>query len=543
MGTFGNTFGNALGTSRTNGGAAIQIKTFGLVVEGHSFLQTTILGGEICKVVNPSSYYNSAVSGSLVSGCVTRAAVVDSKLNATYDKNIIALYIGVNDISTAGTGTSTYNAMKAYVQVRLTAGWEVFAWTCTPSTASGRGATFEAERVIFNNLMRNDLALLDGVYIVDTDAITEIADSTNTTYYADALHLTDLGYYYLGAAWSARVNNIYSTFDKTADLTTFLVTTTLTSTGTGVGISTLKMTSSENVVLKLSGTAKFYANATCTTGESSIKVVNAGSERTIYLKCPSGVSDFYIQKNKITSVGVWTSLTNAASWGGDITALSVLATLTCSGNNALTANLTDMNILSLDIAGSNTVYGDITTKTSMTKFSASGYANITGDITNHTSLTYLSMGGYNTNSLYGDIGVNNMVNGIVGNLVLSPCHMDTYTAGAVWSNTNVTIAPSIGYGYSQAEIISILTDIYNSVSGPSSKAINFSGANASMADTTQGGIWGDFDGETTPSAFAVIYKALIKTKLDTVTLIGITVPGVSGDGTGFPTGFGDWYRS
>ena len=63
-----------------------------------------------------------------------------------------------------------------------------------------------------------------------------------------------------------------------------------------------------------------------------------------------------------------------------------------------------------------------------------------------------------------------------------------------------------------------------------------------MADTTQGGIWGDFDGETSPSALAIAYKTLKVTLTVSVTLNGIATPGVTGDGTGFPAGFGDWYR-
>ena len=77
----------------------------------------------------------------------------------------------------------------------------------------------------------------------------------------------------------------------------------------------------------------------------------------------------------------------------------------------------------------------------------------------------------------------------------------------------------------------------------SGKLISLASDQTSMADTNQGGIWGDFDGETSPSALATAYKTLIRTRGVTVTLRGITVPGVSGDGTGFPAGFGDWYRS
>ena len=112
-----------------------------------------------------------------------------------------------------------------------------------------------------------------------------------------------------------------------------------------------------------------------------------------------------------------------------------------------------------------------------------------------------------------------------------------------WANGHIIIRPTTGYGYDQTEISNILIDCNNSVGGPASKLITLTDGNSSMADTNQGGIWGDFDGETTPSALATAYKNLIRVKGNTVTLNGITVPGVSGDGAGFPAGFGNWYRS
>jgi hypothetical protein len=63
-----------------------------------------------------------------------------------------------------------------------------------------------------------------------------------------------------------------------------------------------------------------------------------------------------------------------------------------------------------------------------------------------------------------------------------------------------------------------------------------------MANTTQGGLWGDFSGGDSPSATATALKTLVKTLSVTVSLNGVTQPGASGDGTGFPAGFGDWWR-
>ena len=97
----------------------------------------------------------------------------------------------------------------------------------------------------------------------------------------------------------------------------------------------------------------------------------------------------------------------------------------------------------------------------------------------------------------------------------------------------------------QSHIIDIIEDCSAMVTA-TSKALTLNvsgGTNASMADTNQGGIWGDFSGVAAPSDLAVALKNIDITKAGTVTLTDITAPGVSGDGTGFPAGFGNWWRA
>ena len=62
----------------------------------------------------------------------------------------------------------------------------------------------------------------------------------------------------------------------------------------------------------------------------------------------------------------------------------------------------------------------------------------------------------------------------------------------------------------------------------------------SMADTNIPGRWFDENGD--PTEVAVALKSLVKEKSVVVSLKGLTMPGESGDGDGFPTGFGDWWR-
>ena len=183
--------------------------------------------------------------------------------------------------------------------------------------------------------------------------------------------------------------------------------------------------------------------------------------------------------------------------------------------------------------------GSLTNMPNIAYVKVVGTSSLSGSLENKTALTYVWITG--TNTVNGDIGVNNVVTGITV-LIMNPCRF-TYTAGATWSNATITLVNAAGAGFSQATQTSILIDINNSAGGSAGKGITLGGQNVSMADTTQGGIWGDFDGETSPSALATAYKNLIRVKGNTISLVGIAVPGGSGDGTGFPAGFGDWYRS
>ena len=77
------------------------------------------------------------------------------------------------------------------------------------------------------------------------------------------------------------------------------------------------------------------------------------------------------------------------------------------------------------------------------------------------------------------------------------------------------------------------------------KSIDICDNNASMADTTQGGIWGNFSDISNfqPNQVAIDLKTLVKIKDVSVYLTGVSMPGVTDDGVGFPQNFGIWWRS
>ena len=182
---------------------------FNLVTEGHSFMARGYW--DLRVNTNVAAFYNSSASGATISTIEGKAATVDSKLVAETDslKNILALWIGVNDVpNTAGAAATCYTALKSYVQARVTAGWKVFVYTMTPSTYL-RYSVFEAERVIFNGLLRSDLKNIAGVYIVDTDTDSRFNDTTDKAYYEDTLHPTGTGLIIANQLFDTKLRSVY----------------------------------------------------------------------------------------------------------------------------------------------------------------------------------------------------------------------------------------------------------------------------------------------------------------------------------------------
>lgn len=579
---------------------------FNLVLEGHSFASTGVMGSELIRTIYPEYYHNFAAGASHVTDIEARSAMVDAEYITNCTKNILVIWIGVNDVDNIeGTGASTYADLKSYIKDRIAVGWKPYVYTMTPTNSEGRNEAFETERSVFNNLLKTDLVLLDGVQIMDTDTVTQLSDYTDTDYYLDGIHPSASGHFYAAQLFTNKMLDLYPSMRTTSIGDTPEIAFTLTATGTGDGIATLKLRASEVVVLSVDENAKIYTNATATIGEDNTIAIVPGYDAIIYIKCTSGISNLRIDKNKITKIVDWVSSTNAPSLGGSITTLISLTYLRLVGNNTISGSIEGMTSLAyLVVSGSNTISGDITylldltyiniegsntlsgsiTGKELTTLVCTGSNTISGELTLMTGLTYLKVQGSNT--LSGDItaligltycviaGANtvtgsidalvkltflqilgsNTVSGDVKNISdglercwINPGRMDSYTTGGNWGSIVASgwiyLTPSTGYGLSISELTLLISDVSSTKVVGRAISIILTGSNALMADTTQGGIWGDFDGETSPSDLAIAYKNLVKTDLCTVALKGIAAPGVSGDGTGFPAGFGDWYRS
>ena len=67
----------------------------------------------------------------------------------------------------------------------------------------------------------------------------------------------------------------------------------------------------------------------------------------------------------------------------------------------------------------------------------------------------------------------------------------------------------------------------------------------SQVDTVQGGRWGDFSSTPQPSQLALDLKTIVKTNGIALVIYRweCKIPGQTGNGIGFPAGFGNWWRS
>lgn len=124
----------------------------------------------------------------------------------------------------------------------------------------------------------------------------------------------------------------------------------LNSTGTGTGVSTLVMEVTEDAVLTLDGTARFYSDAAATLDESTTWNILAGALRTIYIRCPSGTANMVLSDaSKLKGIGGpgtsgygWISQTNAANITFTPAGLIALENLgTIIGNMTISGALPD----------------------------------------------------------------------------------------------------------------------------------------------------------------------------------------------------------
>jgi len=328
-------------------------------------------------------------------------------------------------------------------------------------------------------------------------------------------------------------NNLYVNDLPIIPITTF----TFTSTGTGAEAGTLSLfypASEDGKVVQATGNVKLGAG-----GDQTSQVIVGNATNTFTVFCTTGTGTLvlpntYTRFSSNTSdtdpTNGWNASTNAPSLAFDIATIPAgLITFRCTGSNTISGDLpNDWKEMTYFLCtASNTISGDLPNDwKEMTYFYCTASNTISGDLPNDwKEMTYFLCAGYNEIGGIREGAYEGSVTDAMRYLLLqstsSLCGLSADEqealligkAGRTWTGT-----------------------VFNlSISVPGT-------AMASMADTAIPGRW--FSDAATPTDVAIALKTLVKTKNVNVTLNGLTMPGdVSGDGSGFPVGFGDWWRS
>ena len=104
------------------------------------------------------------------------------------------VWAGTNDMAGVQDGTQTFTELKGLVQaLKQNRFGVVGVVTCMVGNPTDRGASFEARRTVYNNLIKNDTSG-DFSFVVDLDTNPNLTDYTDTTYFnADGVHLNPTG--------------------------------------------------------------------------------------------------------------------------------------------------------------------------------------------------------------------------------------------------------------------------------------------------------------------------------------------------------------
>lgn len=173
-----------------------------LICDGDSLTsgQGSTLGQTYPAVLSKSAAGQAHVNFGVASQTVVdmsadAATQIDAGVFPGYTTKIVLLWAGTNDLYFGATAATVYANLKTYWAARRAAGFKVIAFTITPRSAGAPPPTFEASRQTLNTSIRSDPSLYDALVDVGANAMLgDAGDETNTTYYADLVHMTNAGY-------------------------------------------------------------------------------------------------------------------------------------------------------------------------------------------------------------------------------------------------------------------------------------------------------------------------------------------------------------
>ena len=136
------------------------------------------------------------------------ATTIDPYYSPGTNRTMLIAWGGTNDLYFGASAATAYSNIKTYAQARKNAGWRVVILSILPRTAGSPPASFETDRQTVNAALLADFPIATGQtnitsggayadYLINIGADTTIGlagQTTNTTYYADLVHLTNAGY-------------------------------------------------------------------------------------------------------------------------------------------------------------------------------------------------------------------------------------------------------------------------------------------------------------------------------------------------------------
>jgi lysophospholipase L1-like esterase len=149
----------------------------------------------------------TAQSGIGIATASSNAATSLDPLLVSGQRNVLAIWIGTNDISIGTSGSSIYSSLTSYITARRSAGWDKIAVFTTIKRSSFSGST-ETQRQAYNSAIVGNAAGADAV--IDVASLAEFGDPANTTYVFDGIHPTAAGYRATAALANQPLNLLFA---------------------------------------------------------------------------------------------------------------------------------------------------------------------------------------------------------------------------------------------------------------------------------------------------------------------------------------------
>jgi lysophospholipase L1-like esterase len=165
-----------------------------------------MLGGESSVSVRTDAYPGRTMSLNLTKIAISRLHQTLYNKYSKYSQYLV-LWQGTNDVAGGPSGTVTGgDAFTQYMKICADAsnlGFSIIPVTIMKRQTEATLPGFDAQRVIFNNLLRSSIYAKQ---LVDLDLIPQTMNTSDTTYFAaDKIHGTDTLYQLIAAAVAPKI--------------------------------------------------------------------------------------------------------------------------------------------------------------------------------------------------------------------------------------------------------------------------------------------------------------------------------------------------